>query len=102
VYNVAVGDSTTLNELHDAIAKLLADRVAGFNAAPPVYREFRAGDVRYSLADISRARTLLGYRPTFRAQQGLERAIDWYVAQLAPGHGELIGDEAEEAVLAAR
>ena len=84
VYNVAVGESTTLNELFASIRGLLASRVPGFAPVPPVYRDFRAGDVRYSLADISKAEKLLGYRPQYRAQEGLERAIDWYVAQLAP------------------
>ena len=86
VYNVAVGDTTTLNELHTTLLELLADRVPGFEAAPPVYRDFRPGDVRYSLADISKAHTLLGYEPLYHAPEGLARAIDWYVAQLAPRH----------------
>jgi UDP-N-acetylglucosamine 4-epimerase len=84
VYNVAVGDTTTLNELFTSIRTLLTQRGAGGVIAPAVYREFRAGDVRYSLADIGKARALLGYQPTCRAHEGLEHAIDWYVAQLAP------------------
>jgi UDP-N-acetylglucosamine 4-epimerase len=84
VYNVAVGESTTLNELHRTLVRLISERVPHLRIAPPTYRDFRAGDVRYSLADISKAQTLLGYAPQYRAQQGLERAIDWYVARLAP------------------
>src|SRR4051812_3363436 len=85
VYNVAVGDSTTLNQLHAAIQRLLASRMDGLRLDDPVYRDFRAGDVRYSRADISKAQRLLGYAPAIRAPEGLARAIDWYVAKLGPG-----------------
>jgi UDP-N-acetylglucosamine/UDP-N-acetyl-alpha-D-glucosaminouronate 4-epimerase len=85
VYNVAVGDTTTLNELHGILRTLLMQRVPGLEIGPAVHRDFRPGDVRHSLADISKAQTLLGYKPTFRTQQGLERAMDWYVARLGAG-----------------
>jgi UDP-N-acetylglucosamine 4-epimerase len=49
-----------------------------------VHREERRGDVRYSLADISKAERLLGYRPRVRVPQGLEMTIDWYIDHLAP------------------
>jgi len=48
----------------------------------PVYREFRAGDVRHSLADISKAQRLLGYAPTHDIEGGLALAMDWYRANL--------------------
>ena len=48
----------------------------------PAYRDFRAGDVRHSLADITRARTLLGYEPEYDVRQGLRLAGDWYDAHL--------------------
>ena len=83
VYNVAVGDSTTLNELHASIKRLLESRVPGLRLADPVYRDFRAGDVRFSRADISKAQRLLGFAPAIRAPVGLAKAIDWYVASLA-------------------
>jgi UDP-N-acetylglucosamine/UDP-N-acetylgalactosamine 4-epimerase len=82
---VAVGDTTTLNELHGILRTLLMQRVPGLEIGPAVHRDFRPGDVRHSLADISKAQTLLGYKPTFRTQQGLERAMDWYVARLGAG-----------------
>ena len=84
VYNVAVGDSTSLNQLHAALQSLLLERVPGFKRAEPTYRDFRAGDVRYSRADISKAQRLLGFDPKVRAPEGLSRAIDWYVAKLSP------------------
>ncbi len=84
VYNVAVGDSTTLNQLFRALAESLARHIPGFKVAEPVYRDFRAGDVRYSRADISKIERLLGYQPAYGVSEGLERAIDWYVAKLGP------------------
>src|SRR3954471_19146631 len=63
VYNVAVGEQTTLNELHAAIQGLLGKHVPGLRLEAPVYRDFRAGDVRYSRADISKAQRLLGFAP---------------------------------------
>ncbi|HQT01418.1 MAG: LPS biosynthesis protein WbpP [Hydrogenophilales bacterium 16-64-46] len=82
VYNVAVGDRTTLNQLYEAIRANLAPRFPHLAAAKPVYRDFRAGDVRHSLADVSKARTRLGYEPTHRIGEGLAEAMDWYVADL--------------------
>jgi UDP-N-acetylglucosamine 4-epimerase len=84
VYNVAVGGQTSLNELHGILAALLARHDAAFRAAAPVHRDFRPGDVRFSRADISKIERLLGFKATHRVQDGLERAIDWYVAQLRP------------------
>lgn len=84
VYNVAVGDRTTLNQLYEAIRALLAPRFPHLADARPVYRDFRAGDVRHSLADIAKAKTRLGYEPTHRIGEGLAEAMDWYVADLSP------------------
>ena len=83
VYNIAVGERTTLNQLFEAIRAPLAKQFPHLQDARPVYRDFRAGDVRHSLADISKARTLLGYHPSHRIAEGLEAAMDWYVEDLA-------------------
>jgi len=48
----------------------------------PVYRDFRAGDVRHSLADINKAIELLDYSPSHRIREGLTEAMDWYVTSL--------------------
>ncbi|WP_157263647.1 NAD-dependent epimerase/dehydratase family protein [Azohydromonas aeria] len=82
VYNVAVGDRTTLGDLFG----LLRDALAPHGVSPnvqPTYRDFRAGDVRHSQADVSKARQLLGYVPTHRLAQGIAEAMPWYVAQSA-------------------
>ena len=85
VYNVAVGDRTTLNDLFEAIRAALELRFPHLKDFKPSYRDFRAGDVRHSLADISKARTLLGYEPSHRIQEGLVEAMDWYVSDLTKG-----------------
>ena len=78
VYNVAVGESCSVNELYDAIRRHLRSDVA------PVHRQARAGDVRDSLADISRARNLLGYEPTVRFEIGLLRTIEYFKKLYVP------------------
>lgn len=82
VYNVAVGERTTLNDLFEAIRSTLEPRFPHLRGFKPSYRDFRAGDVRHSLADISKARTLLGYEPSYRIREGLVEAMDWYVNDL--------------------
>jgi UDP-N-acetylglucosamine 4-epimerase len=47
--------------------------------ADPIYRDFRAGDVKHSLADISKAKNNMGYDPQFRIDEGLDVAMNWYV-----------------------
>jgi UDP-N-acetylglucosamine 4-epimerase len=79
VFNVAVGERTTLVELFEQIRGLLASREPALAQVEPSFREFRAGDVRHSLADIGRAQSLLGYAPTHRVGEGLAEAIDWYI-----------------------
>ncbi|WP_306398185.1 SDR family oxidoreductase [Telluria beijingensis] len=83
VYNVALGERTTLNELYQMMREALGARFAHVAAHRPEYVEFRRGDVRHSQADISRASTLLGYAPTHRIGDGLQQAMDWYVRSLA-------------------
>jgi len=78
VFNIAVGDRTTLNELY----KLILDGLSKNRDLPAVklkYRDFRAGDVRHSLADVSKAGRLLGYLPSHRVGEGLEEALDWFI-----------------------
>ena len=74
VYNVAVGESTSLNELFEILRSLLAEAPA----IRRVHRPFREGDVRHSRADIRLARRLLGYEPTHTLSSGLREALPWY------------------------
>ena len=79
VYNVAVGQRTTLNELFEHLRAMLAARFAHMAGFAPTYRDFQAGDVRHSLADIGKANRLLGYEPTHAIGKGLSEAMDWYL-----------------------
>jgi len=83
VYNIAVGERTSLNQLFEAIRVNLLPHYPHLADAKPVYRDFRAGDVRHSLADISKVRSLLGYEPTHRIDEGLAEAMEWYVGDLS-------------------
>jgi UDP-N-acetylglucosamine 4-epimerase len=78
VFNVAVGDRTTLNQLYSSIQQCLQQQGVTYTKSA-VYRDFRAGDVRHSQADISKAQQQLGYQPEFRIGQGLEQAMPWYI-----------------------
>ncbi|EGR0093534.1 Vi polysaccharide biosynthesis UDP-N-acetylglucosaminuronic acid C-4 epimerase TviC [Vibrio vulnificus] len=79
VYNVAVGDRTTLNQLFSEI--LLALNNTSFNfVCKPEYRDFRSGDVRHSQADITKAKVKLDYQPSHTLIEGLAEAIDWYIS----------------------
>lgn len=82
VYNVALNERTSLNELHQMMCTLLRARYPHVEAHQPQFKDFRAGDVRHSQADISKAETLLGFAPTHRIGQGLEQAMNWYIAHL--------------------
>ncbi|MBQ9407746.1 MAG: Vi polysaccharide biosynthesis UDP-N-acetylglucosaminuronic acid C-4 epimerase TviC [Desulfovibrio sp.] len=82
IYNVAFGQRTTLNELFLLIREEVARHKPEAAYATSVHRDFRPGDVRHSLADISRARKLLGYAPRFDVRQGLRLAGDWYATNL--------------------
>jgi len=82
VYNVAVGDRTTLNDLF----RLLRDNLVPHGVQPlvqPQYRDFRAGDVRHSQADVGKAAALLGYAATHRLADGVAQAMPWYVGAQA-------------------
>jgi len=82
VYNVAFGERTTLNQLY----QFIKERVVAYNSsaqgAVPQYRDFRTGDIRHSLADISSAKELIGYDPQFSVKDGLDKAAKWYLRNL--------------------
>ena len=81
VYNVAVGDRTTLNTLFDLLRNNLVAHGVSANVQPQ-YRGFRAGDVQHSQADISKANRLLGYKPTHHIAQGITQSLGWYVSNV--------------------
>ena len=82
VYNCALNDRTSLNQLYEMIEGRLIARVEGMVKQAPTYRDFRPGDVRHSLADITKAEQIVGYVPSHRIAEGLDEAMDWYVDSL--------------------
>ena len=82
VYNVALNDRTSLNELYRMIEDSLIKNVKGLEKKEPIYRDFRPGDVRHSQASINKAKELLNYEPQFRIAEGLNEAIGWYINSL--------------------
>ena len=81
IYNVALGDRTSLNDLFSAIKDALNKNQINIKLEP-IYLDFRAGDVRHSRADISKAKKALGYQPRFNILKGLDKAMPWYVLKL--------------------
>jgi UDP-N-acetylglucosamine 4-epimerase len=79
VYNVAVGDQTSLNALYRLLQTNLLSHFDHLRDSKPIYRDFRIGDVRHSLADIRKANKLLGYLPTHRIGEGINEVISWYI-----------------------
>jgi UDP-N-acetylglucosamine 4-epimerase len=79
VYNIAVGDRTSLNELVTYIHNALLSKSPDRGKPDVIYRDFREGDVRHSQADISKAKAKLGYLPSHDVSKGLEMAMDWYI-----------------------
>ena len=92
VYNVAVNDATTLNQLFARLKTILSGH--GVTAImEPLYTPFRAGDVHHSQADVSKAMRELGYAPAYRIDAGLAAAVPWYREHLgnsAPGVGAVV------------
>ncbi|MCL1980606.1 MAG: SDR family oxidoreductase [Proteobacteria bacterium] len=87
VYNVAFGERTTLNELFSLIRERVAIKVEAAATSEPVHRDFRAGDVRHSLADIGKASRLLGYQPEYSVRTGLDQASEWYINRFSEKSG---------------
>ncbi len=78
VFNVAVGERASLNQLFALIRASLAAHQIHYDR-PPRMAEFRPGDVRHSLADIAKAQSLLGYAPSHTLGAGIDAAMPWYV-----------------------
>lgn len=78
VFNVAVGHRTTLNELFYMVRSALNEKGINYSL-DPVYKDFRGGDVRHSLANIENAKTILGYGPSYDVKSGIEASVPWYI-----------------------
>jgi UDP-N-acetylglucosamine/UDP-N-acetylgalactosamine 4-epimerase len=84
IYNVAVNERTSLNQLYGMMRELLLERFPEVENHRPMYVDFRKGDVRHSQADITKAAKLLGFEPSHRIDEGLRQAMSWYIAHFAP------------------
>ena len=82
VYNVALNEKTSLNQLYEMILSLLVEKFPHLSEHRPEYVDFRKGDVRHSQADISKASRLLGFEPTHPIGDGLKHAMAWYTTHL--------------------
>jgi len=79
-YNTAAGGRETLNNLYKAIVNGLKQELPDLvEIKEPIYRDFRAGDIRHSNANIDRAKRLLGYEPSHTLEEGLKESIAWYI-----------------------
>jgi UDP-N-acetylglucosamine 4-epimerase len=79
-YNIACNESTSLNELFALLREKLSRYRPELASTQPVRDAFRPGDVRHSMADVDKARQMLGYEPITRVGDGLDEALEWYVA----------------------
>lgn len=78
VYNTAVGDCTTLNQLIDYLKDFLSEYDPRIASIDTIYGPNRQGDIPHSLASVDKAKDLLGYKPTHLIKQGLKEAVKWY------------------------
>jgi UDP-N-acetylglucosamine 4-epimerase len=92
VYNVAVGDITSLNALIEHLRSILANYAIHYNR-PICYRAFRAGDVRHSQANIEKAKQRLGYLPRYHIREGLEAAMSWYLNCCEKNKSDVVGNK---------
>ncbi len=76
VFNIACGQRITLNEVYNTIAKILN------NELKPIYANDRPGDIKHSLADISKSKELLSYEPVYNFYEGIDKTIKWYKEHL--------------------
>ncbi len=82
VFNAGIGGRLTLNELYNSINRELEENLENFTKKEPIYRDFRAGDIRHSNANIEKLKNSVGYEPTHDIDRGLKESIKWYIENL--------------------
>ena len=82
VYNIAVGHQTSLNSLFDLIKSSVEEKDPSIMVEKPIYKDFRAGDMRHSQANISKAKKLLGYTPNYKVKEGIKETVSWYMEEM--------------------
>ena len=81
-FNTAIGGRETLNNLYSAIVNGIKDELPNLSIKKPIYRDFRAGDIRHSNANIDKIKRLLGYEPAHTLESGLKESIAWYIQDI--------------------
>lgn len=87
-FNAAAGGRETLNNLFKAIKSELENKLPNLKIKDAIYRDFRAGDIRHSNANIDSAKELLGYEPSHNLEQGLKESIEWYINDILGSKNE--------------
>ena len=82
VFNAGIGGRLTLNDLYNSINRELEENLDGFKTKKAIYRDFRAGDIRHSNANIDKLKNATGYEPTHDIDKGLNESIKWYIENL--------------------
>jgi UDP-N-acetylglucosamine 4-epimerase len=82
IYNIAAGERTSLLELHHLISTNVQLLNPSIKISEPEFLPFRAGDIRHSLADITKANHHLGYKPTHDVSEGIKETVSWYIKNL--------------------
>ena len=82
VFNVAVSDETSLTELFELISMSIKRLDASIEISPPIHQDFRAGDMRHSRADITKAKELLNYNPSHKIAEGIDETVSWYIDRI--------------------
>ena len=82
IYNIALNDQTSLLDLYKLISGAISEIDPSINIPDPIYKDFRAGDVAHSKADITKAKELLKYDPTHRVKEGIKETVTWYMKNL--------------------
>ena len=82
VYNTALNQKTSLNELYKIIGNKIIANKSNAKIHDPVYGDFRLGDVLHSQADISKAIKFLGYEPSHNIDQGLDEFVNWFITRV--------------------
>ncbi len=85
VFNAGIGGRLTLNNLYSSINRELEENLEGFTTKDAIYRDFRAGDIRHSNANIDKLKKATGYEPTHDTDKGLHESIKWYIENLTQG-----------------
>lgn len=82
IFNIAVGDRTSLNDLYACISREVFEIDSSIEIKKPIFKDFRPGDVKHSQADIEKAREVLSYSPSHTVEEGIKETVSWYLQNI--------------------